>query len=133
MGTNEIARIAEAHGVLLLLQFGSSVTGKVHRRSDVDLAALLNRSRISLSERTALLHDLQGQFPDREVDLAILNHADPLLLKKIMESCRLLYGESRRLHFLKIYAFKRYQDHGKYFEMERRFIAKRLAAVTPDG
>lgn len=129
MDANEVARIAGAHGVVLLLQFGSSVTGKVHARSDLDLAALLDRPKISLRARAALLHDLQALFPDHEVDLAILNHADPLFLKKIMESCRLLYGDPRRLQRLGIYAFKRYQDHRKYFEMERRYVARSLAAV----
>jgi predicted nucleotidyltransferase len=133
MDANEIARIAKTHGVLLLLQFGSSVTGKVHARSDVDLAALLDRSRITLSDRAALLHDLQGLFPEREVDLAILNHADPLFLKKITGSCRLIHGDPRRLQRLKIYAFKRHQDHRKYFEMERRFVARRLATMLSDG
>ena len=133
MDANEVARIAEAHGVVLLLQFGSSVTGKDHARSDLDLAALLDPPRLSLRDRAALLHDLQTLFPDREVDLAVVNHADPLFLKKIMESCRLLYGDPRRLQRLKIYAFKRYHDHGKYFEMERRYVARNLAAVPVDG
>ena len=133
MDANEAARIAEAHGVVLLLQFGSSVTGKVHARSDLDLAALLDPPRLSLRDRAALLHDLQTLFPDREVDLAVVNHADPLFLKKIMESCRLLYGDPRRLQRLRIYAFKRYQDHQKYFEMERRYVARSLAAVPVDG
>jgi len=133
MDANEFARIAEARGIVLLLQFGSSVTGKVHARSDLDLAALLDRPRISLRDRAALFHDLQALYPDHEVDLAILNHADPLFLKKIMESCRLLYGDPRRLQRLKIYAFKRYHDHRKYFEMERRYVARNLAAVPVDG
>lgn len=130
---NDIARIAETHGVVLLLQFGSSVTGRVHARSDLDLAALLAQPRISLRDRAALLHDLQAIFPDREVDLAILNYADPLFLKKIMETCRLLHGDPRRLQRLRIYTFKRYQDHKKYLEMERRFVARTVAAVPPDG
>jgi predicted nucleotidyltransferase len=133
MNHEKIARIAETHGILLLLQFGSSVTGKAHARSDMDLAALLDRPGISLSDRAALLHDLQGLCPDREVDLAILNHADPLFLKKIVESCRLLYGEPQRLQRLRIYAFKRYQDHRRYLEMERRFVERSLAAVPRDG
>jgi predicted nucleotidyltransferase len=133
MDAHELAQIAETHGVLLLLQFGSSVTGRVHPRSDVDLAALLDRPRISLRERAALLHDLQAFSPNQEADLAILNHADPLFLKKITEACRLLYGEPSRLQRFRIYAFKRYQDHKKYLEMERRSVARSLAAVPPDG
>ena len=32
--------------------------------------------------------------PDHEVDVAIINHADPLFLRKITERCRLLYGSA---------------------------------------
>jgi len=129
MEAADFDQIAKKHGILLILQFGSSVTGKVHARSDVDLALLVDRPRTSLGEHAELLHDLQSRFPTQEVDLALLNRADPLFLKKITDTCQLLYGSPQRLQRLKLYAFKRYQDHRKYFEMERRFVAKSLAAL----
>ena len=129
----ELARIADVHGVVLLLQFGSSVTRKLHARSDVDLAALLDRDRPTLREHADLLHDLERLFPAREADLALLNHADPLFLKKILESCRILHGDPRRLQRLRIYAFKRYQDHRRYLDLERRFVTRRFAGVRLDG
>ena len=122
----DLDRIARTHGIRMLVQFGSTVTGRVHAGSDVDLAVLLERP-LTLAERSELTHDLQALFPDREVDLAVLNHADPLFLKQVMDTARLLHetpGELRRLQLL---AFKRYQDHRKYLELERRFVA---AAVT---
>lgn len=122
----EIAPIAEKHGIILLLLFGSSVTGTLHERSDVDLAVLLERVPASLEAHAGLLRDLQLLFPDREVDLALLNRADPLFLRKITEACRLLYGSPGALQRLKIYAFKRYQDHRKYLEMERRYVERSL-------
>ncbi|MGH7856937.1 MAG: type VII toxin-antitoxin system MntA family adenylyltransferase antitoxin [Candidatus Binatia bacterium] len=123
----DLDRVARRRGIVLLLQFGSSVTGRMHERSDLDLGALLERAPRSLGEHADLLHDLQEMFPEREVDLAILNRADPLFLKKITDACRLLYGSSRDLHRFKIYAFKRYQDHRRYLEMERRYVARSLA------
>jgi len=36
--------------------------------------------------------------------------------------CRLLYGDPRKFKELKIYTFKRYQDHCQYFEMKQRFV-----------
>lgn len=130
MEATELNQIAEKYGILLILQFGSSVTGKVHSRSDIDLAALLDGPRLTLSEHADLLHDLQRFFPEQEVDLALINHADPLFLKKITDACQLLYGSPRRLQELKLYAFKRYQDHRKYFELERRFVANSLTGPT---
>ena len=133
MAAGDLDRIARAYGIRLLLQFGSSVTGKVHPRSDVDLGVLLERPALTPAEHAELLHELQRLFPDHEVDLAILNHADPLFLKKVTESCRLLAGRTADLQRLKLYAFKRYQDHRRYLDLERRYVAKALATPAQRG
>ena len=127
------APIAERHGIRMLLQFGSTVTGQVHERSDVDLGVVLDRSSIGLRERTELEHDLQSLFPGRKIDLAMLNHADPLFLKQVTDHCRLLHGSETELRGLKLYAFKRYQDHRRYFDLERQFVAEALATAAPRG
>lgn len=133
MNAADLDRIARAHGIRLLLQFGSTVTGLVHAKSDVDAAVLLERPRQTLEERVAMVQDLQSLFPDRELDLAILNHADPLFLKQVMDTARPLYGEPAELRRLQLLAFKRYQDHRKYFEMERRFVADAVAGAAGRG
>ncbi len=123
----DLEGIAERHGIVLALQFGSLVSGKRHARSDADIAVLLDHSTVSFEEFADLLGDFQHLFPEQEVDLAILNHADPLFLKKITDDCRILHGSAGELQKLKIYAFKRYQDHRKFFEMERRYAATYVA------
>lgn len=75
MDADALDRIARKYGIRLLLHFGSSVTGHVHPGSDVDLGVLLERPRLALGEHAGLLHELQHLFTDREVDLAVLNHA----------------------------------------------------------
>lgn len=70
---------------------------------------------------------LQSLFPDREVDIAFLDRADPLLLRKITENCRLLYGREGDFHQFRIYAFKRYQDHRRYLDLERQFVERSIA------
>lgn len=126
----EIGPIARKHGIVLLLRFGSSVTGRVHPRSDVDLAVLVERVPASLAAEAELLEDLQRLFPDREVDVALVNRADPLFLKQITGACRLLYGSPRALQRLRIYAFKRYQDHRRFLAMERRYVERAVARLT---
>lgn len=121
--------VARRHGVELLVQYGSTITGHLHPRSDVDVAALFASPSPSLARQSALMRDLQGAFPGSEVDLAVLNRADPLFLARVLEHCRLLAGSSRRLAELKMYAFRRYQDHRPFLRMEerhlRRFTAER--------
>jgi uncharacterized protein len=125
--------VARSHGLRLVLLFGSSVGGPLHPRSDVDIAVLREQPRLSLEAYAALAADLQRLVPDRTLDLAVLNHADPLFLKKVLERCRLLYGPPALLQRLRLYAFKRYQDHRKYLDLERRFVARALQGLTPGG
>jgi predicted nucleotidyltransferase len=126
-----LSGVCQRHGVVLLLQFGSTVSGPVRPDSDVDLAVLLSDPELSFERFGELQHDVQQLFENREIDLSIINRADPLFLKKILERCQLLYGSARRLQELRIYAFKRYQDHRRYLAMERRYVERRLAAERP--
>jgi predicted nucleotidyltransferase len=133
MAHTDLERIARTYGIRLLLQFGSTVTGQVHPKSDVDLAVVLDRAPLGLAEHGGLVHELQRLFPDREIDLAVLNHADPLFLKKVTERCRLLFGTPAQFRRLGLLAFKRYLDHRKYLDLERRFVAKALTSLSGHG
>lgn len=126
MDAEKLARIAEKHGIRLLLQFGSSVTGEMHPQSDVDFAVRLERMPESLLTEGALAADLQTLVAGRDVDVAVINRADPLLLKQIAAHAVLVYGSSRDFAAFKLYAFKRYQDHRPYLEMERQYVDRQL-------
>ncbi|MDO8886406.1 nucleotidyltransferase domain-containing protein [Candidatus Oleimmundimicrobium sp.] len=117
----DFEKIAKKYNLRLILLFGSAVSSKLHPQSDIDIAVLSEKPDLSLESYSNLLFDLQRRFPKREVDLAIINRADPLFLKKIMENCKLLCGNPRELARLKIYAFKRYVDHRRYFDLEKKF------------
>ncbi len=121
------AEIAARHGASLLLQHGSTVSGPTHQSSDVDIGVLYDRPPPSLFDQGGLIADLQDVFPGRAVDLAVLDRADPLFLNKVVERCRLLAGSPRRLAELRIYAFKRYQDHRPYLALERAYVDRVLA------
>ena len=127
-----LREIAQRFRIRLILQFGSTVTGTIHARSDLDLAVQLDSPNVSLHTVLEIQEALQAQFPGREVDLAILNRADPLFLKKIIESCRMLFGTPRDLARLCLHAFKAYQDFQPYLELERRHVARRLAALAAE-
>ena len=64
------------------------------------------------------------------MDVAVLNHADPLFLKQVTERCELVYGSPRRLAEFKMYAFKRYQDHRRYLNMERAYVGRAIDTLT---
>ena len=127
-----LAAVAEEHGVDLVLLFGSVATGRARPESDLDLAVRFSGSVPTMTEVSRLQMALQELFPERQVDLAILNRADPLFLKQITDACELLYGSERGLAELKMVAFRRYQDHRRYLVMEgdyvRSFLARRGVA-----
>ncbi|HMH53568.1 MAG TPA: nucleotidyltransferase domain-containing protein [Candidatus Acidoferrum sp.] len=133
MAALDLAEMARRHGIRLLLQFGSTVSGGVHERSDLDLGLVLDDPSLSLGRYADLHADLHALFPGRKIDMAVLNHADPLFLKQVTDRCRLLHGSEAELQRLKLYAFKRYQDHRKYLDLEHRFVARAIAASVPRG
>jgi predicted nucleotidyltransferase len=128
MASNEVAMetpplepICRRHRIVLLVQFGSTVDGRVHPGSDLDIAAL-TEGHPSTTDFLAVVADLQRVFPGRDVDLSFLNTADPLFLKKIVERARLLYGSPARFAELQMYAFRRYQDHRRFLAFERQYV-----------
>jgi predicted nucleotidyltransferase len=132
MPQEDLERVASKRGIQLLLEFGSRVTGRTHPKSDVDLAVWLARPSLSLRELVDLQLELEALHPGvRDVDVAIINHADPLFLRRITEQCRLLYGSPRRLAELRMYAFRRYQDHRRYLPLEREYVHRTLARLAP--
>jgi predicted nucleotidyltransferase len=126
MNTERLQELASKHGIVLMLRFGSTVAGRTHPRSDVDIAVLLRQAPPSFSEFAELAHDVQTLFPGQDVDVAVINHADPLFLKKVMEECSLVYGPAARLKELQLYAFRRYQDHRRFLALEREYVARAL-------
>jgi predicted nucleotidyltransferase len=121
MNKINLTKIAKKHGLSLILLFGSYVNGKMHSKSDFDIA-ILSKSELDLDEHLKLYSELSGFFSHKELDLVSLNHADPLLLKQILTNCTLLYGSNRAFAEFKIYAFKRYCDYKIYFDLEKRFV-----------
>ena len=122
-----LSRIAKKYNLRMILAFGSEISSQIHPKSDIDIAVLGKNPDFTMEELSNLIMELQRFFPQREVDIAIINQADPLFLKKILERCEVLYGNTSDLARLKIYAFKRYVDHRKYFKLEEEFAKKFIA------
>lgn len=127
-----LRELAQRFGIRIILQFGSTVTGATHDRSDLDLAVQVDTPALSFATILEMQEALQAQFPGREVDVAILNRADPLFLKKIIEGCRMLFGTSQDFACLRLHSFKTYQDFQPYLELERQSVARRLSALVAE-
>ena len=127
MDRQALGQIAAKHGIALIVRFGSTaVEGRMHAASDVDLAVLFERMPTLDQELDAAV-DLQALVRDREVDIVVVNRADPLLLKQIVAVGQLEFGSAQRMDALKRYAFKRYEDHRRFLAMEREYLARKIA------
>ncbi len=116
-------------GIRLLVAFGSQVKGITHAGSDLDIGILLERVD---ALRLDLLSRLADLFPGHRVDVALLNRADPLLLKEVCSNPVLLAGSEEDLLELRIYAFKRYMDYRPCFALEAATNERHLE-VLRDG
>lgn len=120
--------IAEQYGLKLILLFGSQVSGGTHARSDIDIAVLTRAGKgLKFSDLLDLTADLSGLF-EKDPDLAILDHADPLFLHNVVEGAQLLCGEMKEFDALRLKAFKKYQDFRPILELERQFLLKEYNA-----
>ena len=127
----QLELIADRYGIVLMVQFGSSVTGRTHAQSDCDVGVLFERAPESFGVLADVVAELQALSPGRDVDVAVLNHADPLLLKQVMAQGLRLHGSQRRFQALQLLAFKRYQDHRRYLVLERDYVERKTAGVVP--
>ncbi len=126
-----IAEIAERFDLSIVVLFGSVATGADRPDSDIDIGVQFRDGDPGLSRTLDLQVEISNLFRKRDVDLSILNRADPFFMKKIAERCEFLYEEPGKGPAFLLLAFKRYQDHRKYLEMERNFAAdyvKRIAS-----
>lgn len=128
VNAHALGEVARRHGIALLIRFGSTVTGQTHSRSDADLGVLFDRLPQSLDEELRVIADLHAMGKGRPVDVAVLNRADPLLLKQVTDHAVLEYGTPERFAAFQRYAFKRYHDHRRFFDMEREYVERRVAA-----
>jgi predicted nucleotidyltransferase len=113
-------------GIRFFLAFGSQVKGGTHPGSDLDIGVLLNHAADFRSE---LIGEIMEVFPGSDVDIALLNRADPLLLKEVSESHVLLCGDPAEVQEFRIYAFKRFQDYRPSFALEARTNQRHLKAL----
>ncbi len=113
-------------GLQLILLFGSAVSGKIHARSDIDLAFLFEKPADILALTNRVIRLLHTD----NVDVVDLRRASPLLKFSAVKSGMLLYEKEPGL-FNEFYslAFRRYVDTKKLRDAQavsiRQFLKSR--------
>lgn len=123
---NKVEQLSRIHRLSLVLLFGSQVSGKVHRESDVDLAFLAERP-LGPREVGELAFAFSHGLGIKAIDMLDLKTAPPLLLKQIAVGSILLYESEPSLFArFKIYALKRYMEAHPLLKLREAALKKFL-------
>ena len=90
----QIKKLAEKHGLILVMLFGSRVTGKTHKESDFDFAYLSDK-KLSFEDEGRIIIELApiiGARDERLINLSNIRKAGALLLKEIFDQHQILFA-----------------------------------------
>jgi predicted nucleotidyltransferase len=121
--TGELAEFCQKRGISLVVLFGSQVRGLAREGSDVDLGLVLDTYPITPEEELTLIRELVWTTENANLDITILNHADPLLGYHVACHGRPLYEqEPCSFNRFQLRAWKRFIDTAKFRRLQRPFI-----------
>lgn len=126
-----IAKIAKKYNLKLVLIFGSRISKKTHQESDLDIG-ILTKKVFSFKKHLSIISDFENIF-HIQPDITTLNHADPLLLRKIIENSLIIYGKPRDFAEFKMNAFFQFCDYKPYFKLEEKIAARFIENLIYDN
>ncbi len=111
--------------------FGSQARGNTHSQSDVDIAVYLD-SAIDLDRgfgiESEIATDLMGVLGRNDIDVVVLNRADPVLYHRVLrDGVRLIAREPHCTAARETYALSRYFDFLPQLEKIRTIADRRSA------
>ena len=95
---SQIVALCETHKVVTLYVFGSALTDKFNKDSDVDFSVIFDRNSLSLLEYGDNYFDFKFALEDllhRDVDLIEYNAVkNPYFKEELDETKRMIYGQT---------------------------------------
>ena len=121
--TDGLAGLCHERGISLIVLFGSQVQGSAKEDSDVDLGLVLDTYPITPEEELVLIRELVWTIKNANLDITILNHADPLLGYHVACHGHPLYErEPHSFERFQLRAWKRFIDTAKFRRLQGPFI-----------
>ncbi|MCB2360175.1 type VII toxin-antitoxin system MntA family adenylyltransferase antitoxin [Clostridium estertheticum] len=117
---DELRNTCVKHGIKMVLLYGSQAMGNSNEKSDVDLGLLLKDDSYDFED---IIKDLMKVFNGDIIDVAILNHGDPVLKFEIISNYKILFCEEDEI-FLEFYlnTVKQYNDTKKFRILEKVYL-----------
>lgn len=126
LNKTRLKEIAYLHKITLIILFGSEVSGKSSKDSDLDLGILFDKPPSHVKEEK-VLEDFIHLFRTDRLDLVVLNYASPLLLFQVATKGKSIY-EKPKGNFLKfsLTAYKRYWENSKFRRLKEGFLEREI-------
>ncbi len=102
--------LIEVYGIRLIYIFGSYAKGNNNEKSDVDIAVLLNNDYNPM-DKLELIGELTSVLRREDIDLVILNSANPVLRHQVIKYGKLIYMENEDVKVdFEVKVLKEYMD-----------------------
>lgn len=101
-----IKNIAKRHNLGLVVLFGSQITDRVNKESDIDIG-VYGATSISFEDKIILSKEFSEIFGDDNIDISIISSNSPLLMYQILIGGKILYEKEKNLaDRLRLYSWK---------------------------
>jgi len=115
--------LAKTYDLLFMVLFGSQSVGEVHPKSDIDIGIMFSESKYTMDKEIGIGVEIMDLFQTSNVDVVVLDFAEPLLLKEVAAFGIPLYERRRGLFDeYQLLFIKKFFDNAKF----RRLADRRL-------
>lgn len=104
------------------LVFGSFAIGNFNHESDIDIGIYVN-DKLYSEETIADIIDKFNELTDREIDIVVLNDADPIIIMQILANGKLINCKDK--HQFNLYKARKISEYLD-FKMSRKIIEDNL-------
>jgi len=119
----KLINLCKKYKIKLMVIFGSFITEYFNYQSDIDLAVLATDINLIKDNKSIILKKLEKLFEHREIDLILLNHADPLLKFDIAAEGKIIYEKETGIYNeFKVRAMNEHNDAKKFYKLDKKYI-----------
>ncbi|ADD02074.1 MULTISPECIES: type VII toxin-antitoxin system MntA family adenylyltransferase antitoxin [Thermoanaerobacter] len=120
----KLKEFVNKYNISLILIFGSYAKGRARESSDLDIGIKFDKN-IDMNLYSSILRELVEIFNREDIDVVVLNYADPLLRFEIITSCKVLYQAYSEAYIdFYLYSVKSYDDVKKLRKLEENYLKK---------
>jgi predicted nucleotidyltransferase len=127
---DELNAICRKHNLGLVVLFGSQISGRVSKESDIDVG-VYRASGLTLDDKVILSKEFSDLLGSDKIDIAIISSNSPILMYNILETGKVLYAkEKTSADALRIYAWKLLAESKKFRDRSYDVLKNKIASFV---